>query len=350
MRFMGKKTLSRKISDHLYDHPYQKAFLHHGWGVFVCLLSALVFAFGFRAFIAPANLADLHNSGGLRLVSGGVSGISQTFIALVELISGDAINRNGLYDIVYSCLYFGINVPVFIMAWRGIGKRFALLTLLNVGATSLFTSLLRYADASLFFRISEFVDSNGGLVTRALLGGVCTGISSAIAFKVDASAGGMDVVAYYIALKKSVLVGRYSVLINGVTISAYTLITITDCGWGTDLAAKVFVATLLSVLYLFVTMFVVDTINVRNKKCKIEAVTEMEELGKILIGSLPHGATVVKGTGVFSGHDKYVLTMSVSSYEVKRTVQVIREADPKAFVQVSELKSVYGRFFLPPIR
>ena len=261
---MAKKTFSKRLTDHFYDHPVQKAVLHNGWAVLVCAFSAFMFAFGFRSFLAPANLPALTSSGGLRLISGGVSGISQTIIAFVDLVGGDAVTKNNLYDIVYSALYFSINIPVFILAWRGIGKRFALLTLLNVALASLFTSLLRYADEGLFFRISLFVDSNGGLVTRALLGGICTGISSAVAFKVDASAGGMDVVAYYIALKKSVLVGRYSVIINIITVTLYTLVTITDVGWGTELAAKVFVATLFSVLYLFVTMFVIDIINVKS--------------------------------------------------------------------------------------
>lgn len=100
------------------------------------------------------------------------------------------------------------------------------------------------------------------------------GISSAIAYKIDASAGGIDVIAYYIALKKSKLVGRYSVYINTITISLYTLFTISDAGWGTQQAARAFVATLFSILYLFVCMFIIDLINVRNKKFKIEAISE----------------------------------------------------------------------------
>ncbi|MCR5348953.1 MAG: YitT family protein [Bacilli bacterium] len=345
-----KQTFRKKFEDILLDHPVQRAILTNGWAFLVIAFSAFLFAFGFRAFLAPANLDQLFNSGHMRLVTGGVSGISQVIIAFVEWVFGDPITKNNLYDIIYSILYFGINVPIFILAWRGIGKRFAIFTLINVGLASAFTALLRYADPDFFFKISEFVDNNGGLVTRALLGGICTGVSSAIAFKVDASAGGMDVVAYYIALKKSRLVGRYSVYINVVTVTLYTLITISDVGWGTEKAAQVFVATLFSVLYLFVSMFMIDTINLRNKKVKIEAVSEMSDLGKILVGALPHGATMLYGEGAYTSNKKYIFTMVVSSYEAKQTVRVIQEADPNAFVDVFELQSVAGRFFLPPIR
>lgn len=342
-----RKKLRKKVRDYFYDHPMQKNVLLYFWSFVITVFSSFVFAFGFRAFIAPTNMAELQT---VRLVSGGVSGLSQTFMAFVELVFNHPIQANGIYDIVYSCLYFGINIPVFIIAWRGIGKRFAIFTILNVGLSSLFTSVLRYADESLFHVIAAFVEENGGLVTRALLGGIATGIASATMYKIDASAGGIDVVAYYIALKQSKLVGKYSVLINGATITIYTLITLSDVGWGTNQAAQVFVATLFSILYLFVCMAVIDTINVRNKKVKIEAISEMEDLGKILIGNLPHGATMVKGVGAFTGHDKFIFEMIVSSYEVRQTVQVIKEADPSAFVNVTELKHVYGRFYLPPIR
>ena len=342
-----KKTLRKRAEDYLYDHPIQKAVLSNGWTVIVIAVSAFFFAFGFRAFLAPANIEAIKS---LRLISGGVSGLSQTIITFVELLSEHVISKNGVYDIVYSSIYFLLNVPVFILAWRGIGKRFAFYTLLNVLLCSLFTSLLRFLDEPVFNLISEFVNSNGGFATRALLAGVCTGISSAIAFRVNASAGGIDVVAYYIALKRSRLVGKYSVYLNFVTISVYTLLMVIDKGWGTPMAAQVFVATLLSILYQFVVMFVIDSINTRNKKYKVEAISEMKDLGKVLVGTLPHGATMVKGEGVFSGNEKYVFSIIVSAYEVKQATTIIREADPAAFVQVTELRHVYGRFFLPPIR
>ena len=338
-----KNSFRRKVNDYLYDHPIQKGALHYSWLMIVTVFSAFLFAFGFRAFIAPTVAEN-------RLVSGGVSGISQAIIAAVELFSGHAIAANNIYDIVYSVLYFSINVPIFFLAWKGIGRRFAIFTLINVGLASLFTSLLRFADDSFFNVITEFINGHGGLATRALLGGICTGVSSAVAYKIDTSAGGMDVVAYYIALKKSRLVGRYSVYINIVTVTIYTLLSITDAGWGTARAAEIFVATLLSVLYLFVTMFVIDAINIRNKKCRIQVVTEMKDLSKVLIGTLPHGATVLTGKGAYTEKDKIIITMVVSSYEVKQSINVIREADPNAFVEVVELKAVYGRFFLAPIR
>ena len=345
-----KKSLLAKAKSKLYDHPILKGSIHNGWAVLVVMFSAFLFAFGFRTFMAPGNVADFSVSPSLNLVGGGVSGISQTLIQIIDIASGHSVTTNGLYSNLYSIFYFALNIPIFIIGFIGIGKRFTFLTLLNVGMVSVFNFLLGFADKDFIYKIAAFADQNGGLVTRALLAGICTGMSSAIAFKVDASAGGIDVVAYYIALKKSQLVGRYSVYINIVTLTLYTLLSISDAGWGTDKGAHIFVAALFSVLYMLVVMIVIDMINLRNKKMRVEVVTTNPDLGRIIMANVPHGATLIKGQGAFTGQEKYIFEIVISTYEIKNVVKVIREADPGAFIQIIELKQVYGRFFLPPIQ
>ena len=345
---MKKRSIKAKIEDVIYDHPVLKAGLHEGGAVVVVILSAFLFAFGFKCFINPGNLVEMAD--GHRLVSGGVSGISQVILLIADLCSNHGVTANHLYDTIYSILYFGLNIPLFILAWRGIGKRFTIFTLMNVGLVSVFNVVLGFFDEPVLFKIAEFCGENGNLITRALFAGVCTGVSSAIAYRVGASAGGMDVIAYYIALKKSALVGRYSVYINAVTMSIYTVLAITEAGWGSVEGSHAFATTLFSVVYLIMTMLVIDMINQRNKKVRVEVISSLPDLGQIIMANLPHGATIVKGTGAFTGAEKYIVTVIISMYEVKKTVQIIRNADPAAFVTVVELKQVYGNFFIPPVK
>ena len=345
---MRKSKFATRVENVLYDHPLLKGGLSNGFALMVVVMSAFLFAFGFKCFLAPSNLPLMED--GHRLVSGGVSGIAQTIILTVDLFSKDWVTLNGKYDMFYSILYFGLNVPLFVLAWKGIGKRFTILTLLNVGMVSVFTTVLGFIDEPVIFKIAEFCGQNGGLITRALFAGVCTGVSSAIAYRVGASAGGIDVVAYYIALKKSALVGRYSVYINIITVTLYTLLAITDEGWGTVEASHAFTATLFSIVYMIMTMLVVDIINQRNKKVRVEAISTKPDLGKIIMANLPHGATITKGKGAFTEEEKTIVTVIISMYEVKKTVDVIRKADASAFVTVVELKQVYGNFFIPPIK
>ena len=353
-----RRTFKQKVVDKLYDHPHLKRGLIETGTVIGMAISAFVFAFGFKCFVAPNYLMTSTTFNGaeftpvFKLVSGGLSGISQVVIEFIEVVFGHPITNANAYTLVYSVLYFGLNVPIFLIAFFGIGKRFGIMTAINVGFVAVFNNILALADGEngLITQISYWANENGGLLSRAIFGGVCTGLSSAIAYKLDASAGGIDVIAYRVALKKNSMVGKYSLFINAGTLTIFTILSVIDHGVGETSAAHVLVASMFSVVYLLVVTVVIDLINLRNKKLKVTVVTESHDLAKVIISSLPHGATVIKGAGAFSGNEKQIIDIVISSYELKRTIKVIKEADPKAFVEVMELKQVLGRFHLPPIR
>lgn len=348
------RTLSSKIVDALYDHPVVHGILKNGFAVLVLTFSAFVFALGYKCFLVPNRI--ISESGGTvtKLVSGGISGISQLVIMFISIFPNNFLIGNpALEDTIFSVCYFLLNVPVFIIAWKGIGKRFTVFTFLNVILVSLFSNLLGLWDDGWVTELAKFVNANGGLLSRAVFAGVCTGISSGLAYKVDGSGGGIDVITYFIALKKGALVGKYNVLINACTLTVYTILGCYKVWSGIESVPNYmeFAAmALFSILYLMVTSAVIDVINIRNKKVKIEAISSNPDLGKLIISTLPHGATVFHGSGAFTGKDRYDIQIVVSSYEVKKAVEIIREADPNVFIEISELKQVYGRFFLPPIR
>ncbi len=336
----NRRSLKERYQDFMYDHLPLKWIVENGWILIVNFISALVLALGFKCFLAPS-----FASTSTRLASGGMTGIAQNVILIIDLFTdnwGDAH-----YDLLYGILYFGLNIPIFLLAFFGIGKRFGIYTIINVAFVSLITNFFDFPGLNSFVdSVALYVNDNGGMVARALFAGVCTGLSSALAYKVDCSGGGIDVIAYYIAIKKSTLVGKYSTILNFLTIACYAFLSMFHGVSVADAWGKV----LFSVIYLFVVMLVVDLINVRNKKMELEVITENPDLGEFIISNIPHGATIIKGQGVYSGKDKYVIKVVLSSYEVKNAVKMIQTAEPNAFIKVSELKQVFGKFFLPPIR
>ncbi len=336
----NKRTIKQRYDDFMYDHVPLKHIVENAWLLFINFLSALILALGFKCFLAPS-FADTAG----RLASGGMTGIAQDLILVIDLFTNKWGDAN--YDLIYGILYFALNVPLFFLAFFGIGKRFAIYTFVNVLFVSLITNFFNFPGLSNFIDgIAGFVNDNGGMVGRAIFAGICTGLSSALAFKFDCSGGGIDVIAYYIAIKKSVLVGKYSTILNFVTIACYALLSTANGVDGATAWGKV----LFSIIYLFVVMLVVDNINVRNKKMELEIVTDNPNLADFVIANLPHGATITKGVGAFTGNEKYIITVVLSSYEVKNAVKMIQDAEPNAFIKVQELKQVFGKFYLPPIR
>lgn len=333
-----KRTFKDKFESYTYNHLWLKYALDYTTTFFIMVVSAAIFSFGMNVFLAPSSLG---NSDLQTLVSGGSSGLAQTIEHFLNILGVNIENGPSIYSIAY----FAINIPLIYLAFRGVGIRFGAFTLVNVALVFLFTNIMKFP---LLADISKFISENGGMLSRAIFAGICTGLSSAIAYKADASAGGFDIVAYYLSLRKGVTTGKYNVLINAFVIALYTLITGfsgVENSWSIGLSSVFF-----SVVYLFSLMLVIDAINVRNKKVSVQIITSKEELSKTLLANIPHGATLVNGTGAFSGAPRYIIYMVVSSIELKHTLHLIKELDPDSFVNVTALQQVVGRFFMRPVK
>lgn len=346
-----KKSIANwkeRTNDWLYDHMPVKHGLDYLWAFILSTLSALVFAFGYNCFI---NLQTLKGSEWVidKFVAGGVSGLSQTLTVFLE-VCGVRFTVSQEH-ILFSVLYFAFNVPMIILAFFGIGKRYTILTLISVAEASLFNELLTPQNVEIINQIAQYVNNNGGLLARVIFGGVTTGLSSALAFKGDFSAGGIDIIAYYIALKKRATVGKYAVAINVCTLTLFTILCCTQDGWGEFAKVGEHCArAIFSAVYLFVSGLVIDRIHTRNRKVKMQIVSNNPDLGQFIISHLPHAATMFKGIGVYTGQERYVFDIVISSYELKSAIKLVRGEDKTAFIEILPLVQVEGHFYMKPIK
>lgn len=308
------------------------------------VISAAIFAFGIVCFMKPGveGIPDL--------VSGGSSGLAQTFALALEMCGVNIANHRNL---LFSIWYIAINIPLIILAFFGIGKRFAIFTVVNVVSVFIFSNIF---EGEFFGQVAQFINNSGGLLARALFAGLCTGLSSAIAFKIDSSAGGFDILSYYISLRKGNSTGPYIALINGFIIATFYLLsgfrghtivlgTLSFNSWVGSICGVLF-----SLIYSVETMMIVDLINVRNKKVQLQINTANHDLPRLLLANVPHGATVVNAKGAYSGKDRLIIYLVISTYELKQVLSFIKEIDPESFVNVTSLQQVVGRFYVKPVK
>ena len=341
-----KHNLNERYHSYLYNHLWLKFTVDYGTAFIASVLSAAIFAFGIVCFLNPT-LTEGQTT--LELVSGGSSGLAQVIASLLRVLGVQIEPGNTLF---FSIAYLVVNAPLIVLAFKGVGVRFASFTLINVLFVFLFSNIFK---GQFFQEIATLMNTEGGFLARALFAGMCTGLSSAIAYKFETSAGGFDIVSYYVSLRKSTTAGKYSVMINAVIITMFYLIYGFGGGTSSGFAgystwATAFACVFFSVVYLFTVMLVVDAINVRNKKVQIEINTTNQELPRLLLARIPHGLTVVKAKGAYSGQDRLLLYLVVSSLEVKSALKLIKEVDPTSFVTVKSLIQVYGRFFSQKVR
>jgi uncharacterized membrane-anchored protein YitT (DUF2179 family) len=272
----------------------------------------------------------------LHLVTGGVSGISQICVQLVQIASP---TLNVDYQLFQSVFYLALNIPLLIFSFIKLGWKFSLYTTINV---LLVTTFLNVIPPSLFDEITKYVADN--LLARAIFAGVCSGISIATAFKGGHSAGGVDIIGYYLSVKKSTNAGKYIGLINVCIILVFSLLSFVSPNpkpWG-----EIIIVGLFSIVYQFMSSIVTDTIDVRNKKILLQIITSNLSLSRAIIANVPHSCTIVEGKGGYTGNKKQIIYSVVSNSEVNKLVKEIRKIDESSFINTMSLNQVYGRFYI----
>jgi len=345
--------------NYLYDHPLKKNALELTYVTIITLLSSFLFSFGFNAFTNPnfeaiaAGGVDLSNVLIYQLSSCGASGLSQSILILFKLSGMAWLMNETMANVMYWILYFAVNIPLLLLAWFGIGKRFAIFTCLNVAAASVFGILLKSADPNFFInQISRlFIEQPLG---RVVFAGLFTGLSSGLAYVVETSAGGADIASYYISEKKGILVGKYSLIINIFIIALFGILSMIQQPQIFNTAAvpfgTAFTIFLYTLVYMVIATSTVDKINTQNMKVQVQIITSQKNLSNSIIAALPHSCTILNGYGGYSLEGKYILLMTIRKKEVNKLIQICKKEDPKAFVDVIPLDNVYGKFYRKKIK
>ena len=206
-------SLKQKHDDFLLDHPIIKNIFSYLWNILGSALAAFCIAYCFRAFVEPETSTDHYN-----LIAGGVNGINQ--VITLTLIKMGAIKANDMeiIKLIHSIMYLVINTPLFIFAFFKIGKRFAILTLINVLFTSLF---LKYIPQSWY----ELFTITDDMLARSIFAGILNGFGIALALELNHCTGGTDVVSMYFGLKKGIAIGKYVLIINSAIVLIFIILS-----------------------------------------------------------------------------------------------------------------------------
>ncbi len=251
------------------------------------------------------------------LVTGGFSGIAIIIKSLTEHIIPGGVPL-WLTNLL-------LNIPVFIVAYIKMGKRF-------IGRTLFGTVML-----SVWLYILPVIDlAQGDMLLVALFGGVFSGAGMGMVLRANATTGGTDMVAALIQLK----------------IRHYNVAQIMQILDGAIVILGFFVFGLRPSLYAIVAIFVTTKVGdailegFKYSKAAYIITDKYEEVAKVLMEELDRGATGLKATGMYTGKDRCVLYCVVSKKQIVTLKEIVVNIDPKAFVIVSDVREVLGEGFL----
>ena len=71
------------------------------------------------------------------------------------------------------------------------------------------------------------------------------------------------------------------------------------------------------------------------------------DISRRVISELHHGGTLFKGTGIYTSKERNMLMVVVPNNQLRILEEIVHEADPKAFMFISEAFQVLGNGFTP---
>ena len=322
------KRTYKNIQEYLYEHRKLRLVVEYVVSFIASVIAAFFYAYGFRTFMDPIFGSDISP-----IISGGATGLSQVVVEFINVVFGfkfDSMTKATWLSIIY----LAVNIPLMILAFTKVGKKFALFSLINVILVSYLSTVID--ESWIIFKINP-----NDFLSRSLFAGVFTGIATTIAVKFDHSTGGIEILSVYLSSRSKGSMGKYMMIINGFIIVAYTMLE------GVDVYGPI---ALYSLVYLFTSSTVIDTFNLRHKKVQLQVITSNESLAKILISNLPHGCTIVDAKGAYKNTEKKIIYMDISTSEINLAVKVVKEVDDKAFISVTPIQNIYGKFYIKPLK
>ena len=265
------------------------------------IIGDILFALGFNLFLQPNGL----NAGGL-------SGLAMVLVHFLGFGTVGAVTAV-------------VNLPLFIIGGKKLGKNFFFGSLLGMIFLSLFIDLLAWLPIP---KVEPLI--------AALYGGVICGVGLGIVFSGGSTTGGSDIVVRLLKLRyRHVPIGIINICFD-LCVAALTGLAFQDVN-----------SALYSGVAIFVTGNVVDAVVYRFDYSKVALIISprYEEISKVITTQLERGATYLKGQGVYMGNDTKVILTAVKKQQLPELKRLVSEIDPDAFVIVQEAHQVLGDGF-----
>jgi uncharacterized membrane-anchored protein YitT (DUF2179 family) len=267
--------------------------------ILAIIIGTAIMAFGINTFNIPNNLAE-----------GGITGIS----ILIKLL---------IPSIDQGMVYFLLNVPLFFLGWKVLGRTAFLYTIIGTVSLSLFLSLL---DGIWEHPMDD-------RLLASLYAGVTIGAGLGLIFRYGGTTGGVDIIARLLQKYMGVSMGRTLFFGDMLVISASLVYLNVE-------------SAMYTLVCVFIAARVIDFFQDGAYAGKALTIISdhADQIAKEIL-ELGRGVTILSGKGAFSGADKQVVYVVVSRNEVVRYKNIVQEIDPHAFVIVNDVHEVLGEGF-----
>lgn len=217
-----------------------------------------------------------------------------------------------------------LNLPLFVLGWRYLGKRAMGYTIWGTVCFSFFLWLFEDFGSPI----------EGDLLLASLYAGVTVGLGLGIIFRFGGTTGGVDILARLAQKYFGWSIGRTMFVFDFFVISASFFYL------GREKA-------MYTLILVFVAARVIDFVQEGLYAAKAAMImsNRPQEISRLIVEQLGRGTTLLLGKGGYTQKEKEVVYVVVSRPELVRLKNIIRQVDPHAFVVISDAKNVLGEGF-----
>lgn len=267
---------------------------------------AALYAFGLHYFILP-NL----------LMEGGVTGIAVL------------LNYAASVPVWLSTLV--INIPLFLIGWRKLGKESMVL---SIAGTFLLSAFLWIIEISIQQAWIVPFKTEQDFILVVLYAGLTLGTGLGLVFRAGGTTGGVDIVA-------RILNRRLGWSMGQIIFSFDVLIL------GTSLIFIPKEKVLYTIVVVFIASKLIDFIQEGAYAAKSFTIVceEPRTLAGTISQQMDRGVTLLPAIGGYSNRSKLVIYCVVNRHEIRKLKSLVRQHDKRAFIVISDVHDVLGEGF-----
>jgi len=268
------------------------------------LTGCTVMGIGYSLFLIP-----------FHLVPGGLAGVS-------IIINYFLHSPVGLIIIV-------LNIPVFLLSYRFLGKKYVLTTMVGLILSSLLIDF--------FNKVIKLPRGTENQLLAAIYGGLLLGLGLGLVFRGDASTGGSDIIG--------MILNKYSGISVGMGIMATDFIIISASG----VVFKNLEAPLYGYIVLFISSLVIDLVLEGWSFSKLVIINSnrTQEIAAFIIDKLDRSGSALKSRSLYLNREGEIIITVIHRKQLAELKAFIKKIDPQAFVIINDTYEVLGKGFKP---
>ena len=232
-----------------------------------------------------------------------------------------------LTEINMGYVSLAINVPLLIIAWFFISRRYVIYTSLFTVVSSVAMIVMEKIN------MYEYVTENHVWIA-VFASGIMLGVRTAIMIRIGGSTGGVDIIACIVQKRKpymniETLISIFCYVTIGISFFVYRNIE----------------SVIMSVIQTLIFNLAMNSVlKTTRNAVEVRIITsDPEQFKDDILLNLKHGATLMDCKGMFTGEEKSMIVTIININQMDELIKLSRKY-PNSFVYFSEVNGVWGNF------